>query len=275
MCRLTTILLAGLFLSPGFGRAGSVIYTYNTTTPGYTKPTSDGDVSAQATFTTFTGLTVGTHTYSGIEIQIQNLELLKGNNGEGQAISGITFSLGSPLGSSSNALVQDQGPEVTTIKSGGLATGPTLVTGTSSSTPKPFLHWGSSASSSGLTLETAGPAAQGGAHDSPTHLIIGGLGGGGSYNSSYQQHDPSFYQTATFWIADANVTSNTALTTSNIFNVKFAFGTGPAFGALASGQNGPTPQSPTPEPSSLVLFAGIAGLGLTAGWYRRGRAGSA
>ncbi len=167
-------------------------------------------MSAEALFSTFTNLhTIDGHTYSGIEIQIANPQTITG--GEGQAISGITFSLGNSLQHSGISLVQDQGPEVTVQKQGPIVTGPNTVTGTQStfsgnyqqSPPDPFFHWGSSTSTSAVTLQTVGNAAQGG---KPNHLIIG-ASSNGSYDSSYNEHDPEFFspnlgQATTFWIGN-------------------------------------------------------------------------
>ena len=61
--------------------------------------------------------------------------------------------------------------------------------------------------------------------------------------------------TATFWIADSNVTSSTVLSLGNFSGVLFAFGTGPAFGTAGTptsadlGPNGIV----TPEPSTITI----------------------
>jgi hypothetical protein len=238
---LSAVVLSGF--SSGAALAGPITFTFMGANTG-----GDGPVSAQATVTTFVNQTFGATTCSGLQIVIQNLQTLTGNNGEGQAISGLSFNLNGGLGSASNFLVQNQGPEVTTTSSG--HSSPTAVTGTSANS---FLHWGSSATASTFLLETAGTAAQPG---KPNHLIAGELGAGGHYNPSYQQHDPSFLQTATFFICDPNVNGNTVLTTSDFSNVLFAFGTGPSFGGPSTIGGGPPPS--VPEPASIVL----AGLGI-------------
>jgi hypothetical protein len=251
-------------LWPGAGRA-DVVYTFSTPGDG-NDPTSDGHVSARATFSTFTGLVINGTSYNGIQIVIDNLELLNGGNGEGQSISGITFSVGGGLASSATGLVQDQGLAAQTYGTNVNPLG--TVTGTSSSSPA-FEHWGSalSGNNTGVTLETAGTAAQAG---KPKYLIVGALTNGGSYNASYLQHDPNFYLSATFWVADPNVNANTVLTTSNITNVQFAFGTGPSFGGPATGSNSPPPVV-VPAPSTAVLSVlGLAALA-PVGLLRRGR----
>ncbi|HEV3118738.1 MAG TPA: hypothetical protein VGY58_16935 [Gemmataceae bacterium] len=261
ICALSAILLFAA--SGGVAHASSVVYTFS---QGGNGPAGDGPVSAKATFSTFTNLPVNGYHLNGIQVKIDNLQVLAGNNGEGQAITGIKFTLGSALGQtvtapsppspgSSNGLLQDQGPVVSTTSTSVTSLG--TQTGVYPST----LHWGTPTIGASTTLVSPG-----GSPSKPDYLIIGKLGAGGSYASSYQQHDPSFYQTATFWIYDPTITGTETLTTSNIFNVNFAFGTGPSWGGSATGG-----QNPTPEPASWVLMGGVTFGGLLFGVRRHFR----
>jgi hypothetical protein len=252
-----------LLSATSVARAG-LVYTINTTTNPTTpvntaNPTSDGTVNATATFSTFTGLTIGSHTYSGIEVVLNNLLNYNGNGGEGRAISGVKFqfgntTLGNALSAGNPTLVQNSGQEIKAATNTLLST----VTGTNGS----FNHWGAGSDQSNFFhVETVGNFAAGG---KPSHLIDPQLTSGSDYNSSFAQHDNGFYTQADFYLAfnSGVVDSSTVLSGLDITNVQIQFGTsGNAFG--------PTSPTTTPfintvpvPPSALLLGAGTVILGL-------------
>jgi hypothetical protein len=112
-------------------------------------------------------------------------------------------------------------------------------------------HWGTGTSGSVITLETAGPFAQGGA---PINMIIGPPAGNGNYTNSNGglnngNFDPYIQNTGTFVLADSSITSFTT-----IASVSLDFGTGPDTTLRAVR---------APEPATLALLGtALAGLGL-------------
>jgi hypothetical protein len=260
------VLVAAIFLLSATGAAqAGVVYTINTTTNPTTpvntsNPTSDGTVYATATFSTFTGLTIGSHTYSGIEIVLDNLLHYDGNGGEGRAISGVKFqfgntTLGNALSAGSPTLVQNSGQEIKAATNTLLST----VTGTNGN----FYHWGAGTDQSNFFhVETVGNFAAG---QQPSHLIDPKLTSGSGYNSSFATHDNGFYTEADFFIAfNSGVVGNsTVLTGADISNVQIQFGTsGNAFGPTTPGTTPFVSTVPVP-PSALLLGTGaaLAGLG--------------
>jgi hypothetical protein len=263
LCLGAAVVTIVLLVESAPARAG-LVYTINTTTNPTTpintaNPTSDGAVSATATFSTFTGLVIGSQTYSGVEIVLNNLLNYNGKGGEGLAISGVKFqfgntTLGTALKSGSPTLVQNSGTEITTATNTVLST----VTGSSGN----LYHWGAGTDSSNyFHVETVGNFASGG---KPNHLVVPTLTSGSSYNSSFAQHDNGFDAQAEFWVAfnPGVVTGSTALTSNDITNVEIQFGTsGNAFGAT---ELTVTPQvTAAPGPASAILLslgAGMCGL---------------
>jgi len=240
------------------------VYTINTTTNPTTpvntaNPTNDGTVYATATFSTFVGKQIGSNTYSGIEVVLNNLLSYDGNGGEGRAISGVKFqfgntTLGNALKAGSPTLVQDSGQEIKAATNTLLST----VTGSGGN----FFHWGSGSDQSGsFHVETVGNFAAGG---QPNHLVDPKLTSGSGYNSSFATHDNGFYTQAEFFIAFSNgvIGNSTTLTAADLANVEIQFGTsGNAFG--------PTSPSTTPfvntvpaPPSAVLLFSGVFMAGL-------------
>jgi hypothetical protein len=215
--------------------------------------TVSGKVTADFTLTTYNGT-------PGIQIILTNIE--SNTTSAALAISGISFNVVSNANlavPSASALKLVHGTEMTFNPQG---TDGSTINDTGPFTNSPS-HWGYGVSGSTVTLATAGSTAQGG---QPTHLIV--APGSTPDSSLTNSHQPSFDTSATFFIADALVNSNTVLNASDITNVTIYFGTQPdssssAPGSGSSGGPGAQPADATaaPAPPSVVLF-GLGAVGL-------------
>jgi hypothetical protein len=204
---------------------------------------SDGPVQAQVTFTPGNGV---------LTIVIQDLQ--SGIHSAGQEVSQLLFSVGGGLGTPTG-FTQLQGNTISFNKNGSVSgTGFDSASGPGST---PLLHWGFATSGSDVTLETVGNVAAGG---QPQHMIVGP---DPNPNASLHNFNPHFADSATFTLTDPGVTSSTVLTSSQIFNVQFGFGTGPeaVLEAVLVG-----PNSPVPEPGALamLLSGGVCAGGVVA-----------
>jgi hypothetical protein len=227
----------------------------------------DGAVSATATVTTFTGLTIGSNPpVNGIQITLTNL-LSSAPGGDGLAISGINFKVAnSTLAAGLAGLVQDQGQEISIAKTAKHATNAvgtpgSVVTGNSPN----FFHWGEGVKSGVTYLETV-DSGGGFAAAKPNHLIAPQTTGNLYHSDSWNQHDKSFLQSATFWIVDSAVTTSTSLTLSDFSGVQLKFGTGQTGFIDTTGMQSP---SQVPEPASLTLLGCFALSCATAYCWRR------
>ena len=162
------------------------------------------------------------------QIDVTLTDLQAGIRSAGQEVSGIIITLNvAPtsvsIGSSAGTLID--APSTAPVSG------------------SPSAHWGAGHSGFTVTLETAGPFAQGGR---PFDLIIG-PGPWPSLNPSITNHQPEIQGTGTFDLTAPGITSATT-----VGSLEFLFGSGPD-GRLA----GVDPPNPVPEPNSLALF-GVA-----------------
>ena len=196
---------------------------------------TDGAVSASATFITDPG-----------SITVVLADLLANPKSVGQLLSDISFTFTGALASGAT-LGLNLGQEVTVADNGTATLGGFVATG-----------WGLSATgTSSLHLDALGQPT------TPSHLLIGPPGAGGTYSNANSSiagndpHNPFLNQTAGFVI---DLLDPTALAT--ITGVIFSFGT--TEGVLVTGTPGGTPTpfeiGPTPIPSAVWLFAGALGV---------------
>jgi hypothetical protein len=240
MFRPKFLLAIAAALALGFGaRSASADVTFSASGSG-----GDGPISATATFAA--GPTDGLMT-----ITLTNTQTGQMHNG--QAVSDLSFTVtGINTPNAFNTLGG------TSIDLTGKAMGSTwtLADGTSFSdtvSGNVDRHWGFSTSSATVTLATAGSGAPGG---SPTNMILPAAGivedGLPAAN-----HQPYLIGDTTFTLAVTGLTAGTDLTSANISNVVFSFGTGPD-----SFLNGGV----VPEPSTLAIASfgalGFIGFGL-------------
>jgi hypothetical protein len=192
-------------------------------TPGGST-TGDGAVAGQATFS----LSLGQLTLTLVDNQ-QNII------SDGQAISGITFTLGSAAGSGSLSMINSG--TIATVSSGGAYT-----TGAADS----LTRWQASESASTVHLTTL----TGG---KPNRLIIGPDDHGGfnpavgkfsNANASVIQHNPVELGTATFIISIPGITAN-----SIISDVSMIFGT------TDYATDHTVPLTVIPEPTTMIAGA--------------------
>jgi MYXO-CTERM domain-containing protein len=210
---------------------------------------SDGPLSASVTFTALAGK---------LEVTLANTLPTSGTVGQGQAISSLSFSLGSgvgPLSAFTELTGRSYDPVGTTWTAGSGTAFDAKTTLTS-----PLLsdtHWGFS-NSSGDIVATAGATAPGG---NPAYMIIPSAGtwksGGGGTN-----FDPYVIGPANFFFTASNITVNTVLTTSNITGLKLGFGTSPDTVLTEQGGTVIPNVGGTPTPLPKSAWAGLALLGL-------------
>lgn len=224
-------LLAGLLSSEA---AASLAFS----TPSNSSDT-DGPVSASAHFQILNNgeLTV---TLTNTEVRIGSI---------GQAISEFYFTWNGP--GSITALSTVSGTPVDVSNNGTYS----LLAPVSTSSPSRDVHWGFGASGGAIAIETV---ANGGNDNvapggKPNYLIVGAPGSDNHYGQgspSLDQHNPSFYESATFVFADSALTTGTLLTGTDVTKVSFGFGTGPE-----ANIGGTLTSVTAPEPSTFLLMA--------------------
>jgi hypothetical protein len=203
----------------------------NVFTPLGATDKDDDPVNASAKFTTGAGF-----------LTIVLSDLLPNPTSAGQLVSGISFSLST--GQTSGTLGANSGVEVTVASDKTFKLGSAVSTG-----------WGLTTSSGLFELSALGTAT------TPSHLVIGGPGGGSHYASANgsiagnKAHNPFLAGVATFTLDITGVTTSASVT-----GVNFSFGT-------EAGDNVPGVDNPnTPVPDSgttaLLLGAALSGLGL-------------
>jgi hypothetical protein len=221
-------------LAPTAARATSLTYAVSGNISG------EGPVNAQATFTAENG---------DIKVVLTNLGPTS-SMGSAQAISELFFQVnGTTLKSSDMTFSSYSGPTITYNDNNSATTGSASFSGGTLSDG----HWGfGSIDTNSLELASV----QRGGNDNvapggqPEYMI---MAQNATPNGNVTNFDPYFNGTATFIIADPNVTKYTVLSASNIFNVQFGFGTGPEATLDA------TPVL-TPEPASLIQLGTAAGM---------------
>jgi hypothetical protein len=191
-------------------------------TPSGSVDSSHDPVSAQATFNISSG-----------EIVITLSNLQTGIHAAGQVVSDLSFTTVNANNLSSSVLASSSAQQVTVIGSGnrGYSLGSTVSTG-----------WGYATGSGHLSDLVNG--------DSPRHTIIGPP----TYNPNSSitgNHNPFLYESATFTITGAGITSNTTIASAT-----FSFGT--TAGDDVRGTQVVT--TSTPEPSTIAI-AGLGALG--------------
>ncbi len=228
---MKSTLRAAVFLAAPLLLSASTI-TYMTPT-GST--VTDGAVSAQAMFTTGTGM-----------LTITLSDLLANPTSAGQLVSDLQFTL-SPSVTGTTSLTSSSAQEVT-IASGGTATlGSTTTTG-----------WGFGTFGSGFIVCVICPNNVT-ASATPSQEIIGAPGSGGTYSNANGSitgngpHNPFLNGSATFTISNSSITSSTTVTGA-VFSFGTQFGTTAATNVTGAAAGGAT----VPEPATLAL----SGLGL-------------
>lgn len=212
-------------------KAGSVTYTASGSD-------TDGTLGAQAVITT-----------SGGQVQIVLSNLLAADviRSSGEAISGISITFGSALGTDGTNTASGQIGNVD--KNGNISN--------ISGSPTAFLGDGGTFSASGNTISMS---VLGSGGQSP---MIAPSAPGGVYsnaNGGFRSQDPYTIGPATFKLALTGVTGSTTVTA-----VTFYFGTGTPPFSLAGAP------VPVPEPASLISAATAGLFGLGYGWRRRSR----
>src|SRR5690349_18517912 len=158
--------------------AQATVITFTASSPDLS---SNGPVDASATITTLAN-----------EIDVTLTDLQAGIQSAGQEISGVIITLSVvptsvSIGSSTGTLID--APSTTPVSG------------------SPAAHWGVGHSSFTITLETAGPFAQGG---QPYDLIIG-PSPWPDLNQSVTHHEPEIHGTGTFDLMALGVTSATTV----------------------------------------------------------------
>jgi hypothetical protein len=239
--RRMSCLFAGAILSwvlgPALAGAGTI--TFKGTGTG-----ADGDLAAQAIFTTSNG---------SISVVLSN-ELATDNfRSPGQALSDITFTLSNNAGTLGTQTAAGQFGDISGNPNPGVVTYVATDTQTGDTTPtRWFTGNGAGVSGAMVTLEAIGGG-------QPSQMIAPFIADGGQYtnaNNGLKNFDSYVISPGTFTLALSGVTADTTVTA-----VTFSFGTGPDF--FVDGH-------PVPEPSSLVL-AGIGGLGMIGMVWRKRR----
>jgi hypothetical protein len=223
---LTTLAIAGVTLmamSIETPVASADVEIWNT--PSGSVDSSNDPVSAQATFNISSG-----------EIVITLSNLQTGIHAAGQVVSELSFTTVNANNLSSSVLASSSAQLVTVGKSG-YSLGSTMSTG-----------WGYA---TGHLSDLVNG-------DSPSHTIIGPSTD--NPNSSItKNHNPFLYESATFTITGAGITSNTTIASAT-----FSFGTTP--GDDVRGRQVVT--TTTPEPSTIAI-AGLGALGFIGYGLRR------
>jgi hypothetical protein len=189
----------------------------------------------------------------GVEIILTNTE--SNTTSAGTAISSFQFAVAGDLtGHVLSAFNEVTGKLVTFARNQPPSVNATASVYSTADDNLASSHWGFSKSSFTVVFATAGSAAQPG---SPTHMIVAP---NSTPNASLTKaagqpgsHQPSFNQSAVFFLSDPGL--GVSLTTANITNVEFGFGTGPDSFGGGTGY-GSTP-SVVPEPGSLGLLAAV------------------
>ena len=237
-----------IMLAPPDAKAGPLTYSVSST--GY---------EAQAVFTP-----VEINGQDYIQIVITNNET--NTPDAGYAISSLVFTVtsSSDFDTSSSALSQISGHTITFGSNSSLNT--TASVTDTGSFPDQTTHWGFNNGLSAMTLATVGNYAD---SHAPTHLIVSSSTTHPN-PSLINNHQPSFYGSATFLITASGFDSNTVLTTSNITGVTFGYGTSFEEHAEVGSGSGSSP-SAVPAPPSVVLFGfgGLVLFGLMARSRRR------
>jgi hypothetical protein len=196
-------------------------------TPSGSVDSSSDPVSAQATFNISSGKIV---------ITLSNLQT--GIHAAGQVVSDLSFTTVNANNLLSSVMASSSAQEVTVSKSG-YSLDSTVSTG-----------WGYARGSGHLTDLVNG--------DSPQHTIIGPSTD--NPNSSItKNHNPFLYESATFTITGAGITSSTTIASAT-----FSFGT--SAGDDVRGTQVVT--TTTPEPSTIAI-AGLGALGFIGYGLRR------
>jgi hypothetical protein len=215
-------------LGPGLAGAGTITYTG-------TGGSSDGDLAAQAIFTTGAGV---------ITVELSNELAASVFRSPGQALSDVAFTLSNDAGTVGAQTAAGQFGDVTGNPNPGVVTYVATDTQTGDTTPiRWFNGTGAGVSGATVTLEAIGGG-------QPSQMIAPFIADGGQYtnaNNGLKNFNSYVIGPGTFTLALSGVTADTTVTA-----VTFSFGTGPdhfVAGDVA------------PEPSSLVL-SGIGGLGV-------------
>jgi hypothetical protein len=255
--------LAGIALCPASSRADFEFVTGNASNNYTVSAGQAGSVSAEAYFV------VGNGT---ITMYLANLT--SGLQAQGQAISGISFTVSAPP-NTSLGLTSAAGDVVNVDTNGNFtAANPPYQTFTGSSSPV-LATWAASNTPNNVT--DVGTPGHIDGNSSPDYMIVGP---NASFQSNGTQFNPYFQSTATAPFSSVpgqgqavvfQLTADGAKSASQISNVTFYFGTGPDGHA-----SGNSPTSVVPVPSSAILL-GVGFLGLLgfAGVRRRPKARAA